>query len=329
MIRKEIVFDSEHACLGIACKNLVGALYECPGETAEEMTEVRFEESIWTVPLLLGVAELPLGWFDSLFATLPVLLNLTMQSCFTAILLTRTFMGDAFETKVRAAEVWRNSVAHDFRHLDLADTSLVSRVCLGDEALILSTTQAILIEHINGFLGLDRSQFVLGTFQPGVLLCMLCIVLWTLCVYKEFRLIWTQAEIACAIPTSHRMSVQRNRFRSVSCARRCMILVMSLARAGIACILLVGGILWLARTTSIQELMLHAVALNAILDIDEFLFVGMTPAKIQETLGKLKPKHVSKGHLRRQLESACILAAWSRLCSSPISCFWSLFKESC
>ena len=99
MIRKEIVFDSEHACLGIACKNLVGALYECPGETAEEMTEVRFEESIWTVPLLLGVAELPLGWFDSLFATLPVLLNLTMQSCFTAILLTRTFMGDAFETK--------------------------------------------------------------------------------------------------------------------------------------------------------------------------------------------------------------------------------------
>ena len=188
MIRKEIVFDSEHACLGIACKNLVGALYECPGETAEEMTEVRFEESIWTVPLLLGVAELPLGWFDSLFATLPVLLNLTMQSCFTAILLTRTFMGDAFETKVRAAEVWRNSVAHDFRHLDLADTSLVSRVCLGDEALILSTTQAILIEHINGFLGLDRSQFVLGTFQPGVLLCMLCIVLWTLRL--QGRLLW-------------------------------------------------------------------------------------------------------------------------------------------
>ena len=83
-----------------------------------------------------------------------------------------------------------------------------------------------------------------------------------------------------------------------------MILVMSLARAVIACILLVGGILWLARTTSIQELMLNAVALNAILDIDEFLFVGMTPAKIQETLGKLKPKHVSKGHLRSQLESA-------------------------
>ena len=99
------------------------------------MTEVRFEESIWTVPLLLGVAELPLGWFHSLFATLLVLLDLTMQSCFTAILLTRAFIGDTFETKVRAAEVWRNSVAHDFRHLDLADTSLVSRVCLGDEAL--------------------------------------------------------------------------------------------------------------------------------------------------------------------------------------------------
>ena len=68
-------------------------------------------------------------------------------------------MGDGFETKLRGAEIWRTSVAHDFKHLDLADTSLVSRVCLGDEALILSTTQATLIDQINGFLGLDKLQF--------------------------------------------------------------------------------------------------------------------------------------------------------------------------
>ena len=45
-------------------------------------------------------------------------------------------------------------------------------------------------------------------------------------------------------------------------------------RTVIASVLLVAGILWLARTTSISELMLNAVALNAILDVDEFLFVG-------------------------------------------------------
>ena len=138
----------------------------------EEVTEVRFEDSIWTVPLLLGLAELPLGWFDSLFAALLVVLNVTMQTCFSAILLTRAFMGDAFETKVGAAEVWRTSVAHDFKHLDLADTSLVSRVCMGDEALILSTTQATLNDQIKGFLGLEKTQYVHGTFQPAF--CYAC-----------------------------------------------------------------------------------------------------------------------------------------------------------
>ncbi|CAE7330147.1 unnamed protein product [Symbiodinium sp. CCMP2592] len=275
------------------------------GEEEEEVTEVRFEESIWTVPLLLGLAELPLGWFDSLFAALLVVLNVTMQTCFSAILLTRAFMGDAFEAKVGAAEVWRTSVAHDFKHLDLADTSLVSRVCMGDEALILSTTQAALIDQINSFLGLEKTQYVHGTFQPGILLSMLCIVLWTLCVYKEFRLIWRQAEIAISIPTSSsgRTSLKKNRFRSLSRARRAMLVLIHLARAGIASILLVAGILWLARTTSIQDLMLNAVALNAILDVDEFLFVGMTPAKIQEALGKLKPTKVYYSNFRSQVES--------------------------
>ena len=49
--------------------------------------------------------------------------------------------------------------------------------------------------------------------------------------------------------------------------------------------------------------MLNAVALNAILDVDEFLFVGMTPAKIQEALGKLKPTKVYYSNFRSQVES--------------------------
>lgn len=37
--------------------------------------------------------------------------------------------------------------------------SLVSRVCAVDGALILSTTQATLVEQINSFLGLEVDQF--------------------------------------------------------------------------------------------------------------------------------------------------------------------------
>ncbi|CAJ1440318.1 unnamed protein product [Effrenium voratum] len=275
----------------------------------EEVTEVCFEESVWTVPILLCLSELYIGWFDTLFAATLILLNLAMQASFSGILLSRAFMGEDFVSKISSAKIWRTSVAHDYKHLDLADTSLVSRVCNGDEALILSTNQATLIEQINSFLGLQTSEFYEGAFQPGVLLCMLCVVLWTLCVYKEFRLIWMQFEMVLAIPRGRRTSFHRRAFRQISCGRVVMMLVVGLARAAIASILMVAGILWLSRTTSIQELMLNAVALNAILDVDEFLFVGMTPAKINEAVRKLKPRRVNYSHQRSQTESAVHFAS--------------------
>ena len=74
-------------------------------------------------------------------------------------------------------------------------------------------------------------------------------------------------------------------------------------RAGIASVLLVAGVLWLARTTSIEELMLNAVALNAILDVDEFLFAGMTPIKIQHAIQDLEPINVRYSYQRSQIES--------------------------
>ena len=51
--------------------------------------------------------------------------------------------------------------------------------------MILSTVQATLVEHVNSFLGMEKDGFDLPAFQPGILLCMLCIVLWALCVYKD------------------------------------------------------------------------------------------------------------------------------------------------
>ena len=74
-------------------------------------------------------------------------------------------------------------------------------------------------------------------------------------------------------------------------------------RTVIATVLLVAGILWLARTTSISELMLNAVALNAILDVDEFLFVGMTPIKIQHAIQSLEPMKVKYSRRRSECES--------------------------
>ena len=192
-------------------------------ESFEEFSEVHFEESVWSIPVVSGLVDV--GCFDKLFAGMLVLLNLGMQAAFSWVLLTAAqmgfqhlgsffhalrvskavrrrfqrpfelsgvaskddFIGDGFESQVDSAKVWRTSVAHDHKYMDLADTSLVSRVCSGDGALILSTNQATLVEHINSFLGLEADDFGRSIFQPGVLLCMLCIIQWSLCVYKDWH----------------------------------------------------------------------------------------------------------------------------------------------
>ncbi|OLQ04216.1 Eukaryotic translation initiation factor isoform 4G-2 [Symbiodinium microadriaticum] len=253
-------------------------------KTEGRSTLVHFEESAWNIPLVLGLADV--GWFDNVFAVLLVLLNLLMQGSFSQILLSEYFMGEPFETNLQSAKTWRTSIAHDSRYLDLAGTSLVSRVCAGDGSLILSTVQATLVQQINDFLGLQTGGFEFNLFQPGTLLCLLCILLWSLCVYK-------------ASTTDFR----DNTIHSLSWGRALALLITYIVRAGIASVLLVAGILWLARTTSIEELMLNSVALNAILDVDEFLFEGMTPIKIQHAIRSVEPIKVSYSHRRSQMES--------------------------
>jgi hypothetical protein len=53
--------------------------------------------------------------------------------------------------------------------------------------------------------------------------------------------------------------------------------------------------------------MLNAVALNAILDVDEFLFAGFTPISIQLAVQNLEPVKMKYSRLRSQLESFGLL----------------------
>ena len=79
----------------------------------EELTEAYFESSAWSVPLLIGLADV--GWFDHAFAVVLVLLNLFMQTAFTGVLLSDGFMGESLDEEIESATIWRTSVAHDAR----------------------------------------------------------------------------------------------------------------------------------------------------------------------------------------------------------------------
>ena len=170
------------------------------------------------------------------------------------------------------------------------------------------------------------------------------ILFWSLCVYKEYRSIWLGLEAVWQIPRSDQSIFRDNTLCSICKVRFKALLFTYLARAAIATLLLGAGIRWLAGTTSITDLMLNCVALNAILDIDEFhgfastsfwgyfargnshvlidylrllfvgdpmnlrfLFAGFTPISIQVAVQNLKPVKIKYGRQRSQLESLGLL----------------------
>ncbi|CAE7526346.1 unnamed protein product [Symbiodinium microadriaticum] len=171
------------------------------------------------------------------------------------------------------------------RYMDLSQTSLVTRVCDEDSSLLVASTQAKLLSDINKFLGIQKTAFEATFDQPGVTLCMLCIILWilgsivgscqknrNLCVYRELRNIWLNLQAVLQLPRAQSTELHQGTFRSLSFWRFSIIVMAYMLRAALAIALLVGGTQWLGRTTSIVDLILNAVALNGILDIDEFLF---------------------------------------------------------
>ena len=72
-----------------------------------------------------------------------LLVNLGMQAMFSGILLSDNFAGARVqvEEETENARRWRVSIAHDWRYMDLSETSLATRVCQSDGALILSMPQ--------------------------------------------------------------------------------------------------------------------------------------------------------------------------------------------
>eukprot|EP00439_Symbiodinium_sp_Y106_P047896 s4372_g6.t1 len=282
----------------------------------DPMDPVAFLETTWNLVLVAGHAGV--GWIDLAIAWLLLFASAGMQITFSVILLTPSFLGDPFdEAQVTVAQEWRNSVAHDAKNMDLARTSLTARVCNNDGGLILSNSQANLVQDIDNFLGLDKDMFQTEGFRPGILLSMLCILLWCLYVGNEFRTIGLSLEAVLQIPRSEKTRYHEGRFETLSYVRFWSYVGLRLLRAGIALALLYAGILWLGGAKAIEDLILNAVALGAILQVDEMVFSALMPKKLQLKIQDLEAIKVHYSRRRSQAESVLILTVMVGLLAWP------------
>ena len=154
---------------------------------------------------------------------------------------------------------------------------------------------------------------------------------------QEIRSIWLSLEATLQIPKARKTLFEDHTFHCMAYGRCCLLMWTYAIRAAIAGVLLVAGIQWLAQTTSIQELMLNAVALNAILDVDEFLFACLTPIKIQHVIQCLQPLKVKYSRRRSQCETvahftlvlAAVMLAYCMLLTPLTKTMLSVKNELC
>lgn len=293
------------------------SIFEPEEEQEEDEEPIPFAETVWNVALVLGFTDA--GWLDILLTLILACMSAFMQSLFVLVILSPSFLGEPFESEIQIARTWRANIAHDSKYKDLADTSLASRVCNGDGSLIQSTVQANLLSEIDSFLGIGAKSdpFEPSALQPGVILSGLCILLWCIYLCKEFRAIWVSVEAALQIPRAHVTIFKTGRFVTISWRRLVVYLTLRLARTAVAGCLLYAGIQWLARTTNIADLILNAVALGAILEIDEMIFASLLPKKVQVAIYELEAIQVKYTRVKSQMEGLCIFVMVASLSLAP------------
>ena len=118
--------------------------------------EVTLQETIWDAPILCFLPELSTGLSrgSSFFLLISIILNVLIQGAFCTIL----FFDPSFTSttsltdKIQQMKRWRVTTGHDVAQMDMAGTSLVSRVCGQDSTLSVATIQVAIIEEIRRYL---------------------------------------------------------------------------------------------------------------------------------------------------------------------------------
>mmetsp|Transcript_98846 Transcript_98846/g.307980 ORF Transcript_98846/g.307980 Transcript_98846/m.307980 type:complete len:691 (+) Transcript_98846:567-2639(+) len=181
--------------------------------------------------------------------------------------------------------------------------SLVSRVCALDKTLEVSTDQASTVGLIRKYLpGIDpfhSTEDIKGWMQDyldGRVMCLIAMSCWILTVGKEIGSIGNLLGAIFMLPSSNSASIEVARAEDGSAqvvgARgrfKAFMVFLCLMRLAIAVLLLIMGCQYLAYTSSMQDLLLNAVALECVFSIDELIFEAMAPRRARLALAKLAP----------------------------------------
>eukprot|EP00930_Biecheleria_cincta_P030438 TRINITY_DN21086_c0_g1_i2.p1 TRINITY_DN21086_c0_g1~~TRINITY_DN21086_c0_g1_i2.p1 ORF type:complete len:871 (+),score=128.21 TRINITY_DN21086_c0_g1_i2:27-2615(+) len=242
-----------------------------------------FGESVWDIAVFIGTDVL--GTAGSIQTMVLVVISILMQVVFVMIAYFNFLEPQLSQATIDDISAWRTSSGHDLLSYDpVTGSSLTARVCAKDGSLSVSGSQMTLYEEIEAYLQSDTDSELQGIFD-GQLLCIVALVCWFLMVAKEMNRALALHRATISVPIGPNKiapnSTAHYVIHSLTRARRLVCWVILLYRTLAAVILIYVGIHFLVNTISVEDLILNAVALGIILDIDDLIFdaLATTPSR--------------------------------------------------
>ena len=262
------------------------------GTTDIGLGSFKFRMSCWDAVAFLGDTTIqePLEMLSNLVLCF---LNISIQTCFAIIVLMSLISSQLDDNAIKGFHMWRTNTGHTVQFMnDLTLESMASRVCRGDTSLYASDTQVNAVSDINAYL-IDNAPF------NGPLMAILAIYVWILTVSQEFHVLDDMVYAVFALPraatsVSDDPLTARLQLKAISMARVSWICFLVFCRVMIAGVILFAGVKFLAVTISIEDILLNAIALEFVLNVDELVYHAMAPMKTRKFIMLLKPLPLPK-----------------------------------
>lgn len=245
--------------------------------------------SMWECVILLGLPGV--GCANSACIAFAFAMNLVTQTIMIVCLM-RSASAPWSSDDLRGFWNWRVSIGQSWEHADQDTwTSMTSMLCNKAPMALYQKEQNALsvIEQYN-----EVWSTPLGQFTTGGTLVFLVLVVWVATTANEQYELYMFHLALEQLPKTGNTALQqavgdRVVISSISTLRfRCMHGV-HLLRALVALLVMVCGIMILAYTTKISDMILNAVSLGFIFDLDELFFSQFLPMRVQLLTQRLEP----------------------------------------
>lgn len=239
-----------------------------------------FQETVWDAAVFWGFGDI--GVMANVLLGIGFFSNVTLQCLFCWIV---SGLSDEFnnftDDIVDAFGVWRET----------ATPSSLASIC--SLAEIVPSTDYHTWNTVHDASNYSRSM--MPYVEHGPLLCIIVLIAWTLNICKITKIsldfVWSMHQKMDSDTKEFVLGWHLQRFSidRVPLPRVVWAYILGFVQVGISMFLLFVGARWLVTTTRASDLVLNAVALTYIMEIDELMFATVVPRQVHDIITSLEP----------------------------------------